>query len=68
MSSKKKLRRRTWGEDEQGRRSEVGKMNRRNNSKNADRDVQMVLTGKNRMRKKLKVTSIILTAFIAVLF
>lgn len=49
MSSKKNLRRGTWGEDEQERRSEVGKMNRRNNSKNADREAKRVLTGKNRM-------------------
>lgn len=41
-----------WGEDEQGRKSEIRKMNRRNNSKNADRDAQRVLTDKKKNKKK----------------
>lgn len=51
MSSKKRLRRGMWGEDEQGRKSEIRKMNRRNNSKNADRDAQRVLTDKKKKKK-----------------
>ena len=49
MSLKRRLRRGAKGKDEHERKSEVGKPDRRNNSKNADRKTQRVSASKNRM-------------------